>query len=403
MSVQIASAPDGTQACPFDIKLFHRTCPVTPDHKPYIVVEFEGKFYIDHVHPFGLATASSNAGQIANAATQIWVLEWNGHGWVLKYEDDMSNLCFPLQIPLSAADNSLYQYKYDRDQSMALIEDLGVPWHLIKTGKEFLDDMIFIGFYWDIKLRRVSLPEPKRLKFLARVEALLNWHGRVSLLQMQEIHGSLVHVVFVYRDGSSRLPQFSNFVGQFKNEFSLRYMPGNVRKALEWWQERLSDPTAYRQLSPLPEMQDLGIYVDASTLWGIGIIFGGLWYAFRLAEGWKEPGRDICWLEAVALELMMHFLVQFGFRDCHLLMHSDNDGAIGAHSKGRSPNSEINLCVRRTYKMALEFDIVPTFRYIESALNPADPISRGEFPARTARLQRSFTLPRDLADLLIDA
>jgi len=36
---QIVLAPSGTQACTFDIAKFHRTCPVLPDHKPWLVVQ----------------------------------------------------------------------------------------------------------------------------------------------------------------------------------------------------------------------------------------------------------------------------------------------------------------------------------------------------------------------------
>jgi hypothetical protein len=60
-------------------------------------------------------------------------------------------------------------------------------------------------------------------------------------------------------------------------------------------------------------LQDLGLFFDASTSWGIGIVFGRLWYSFRLAPGWKTTGHDICWLEAIALGLLIHFLGQLKF------------------------------------------------------------------------------------------
>jgi hypothetical protein len=132
-------------------------------------------------------------------------------------------------------------------------------------------------------------------------------------------------------------------------------------------------------------------------------MIGDSWAAFRLRDTWKQPGRDICWLEAVALELLVYFLVQTGFSNTRLLIHSDNNGAIGAHEKGRSPNIEINLCVRRTYAVIAEHLIVPEFTYIESALNPY-PISRGEpGPLSSKRLARSFELPDELTEALFDA
>ena len=72
----IAGAPLGAQACTFDIALFHCTCLVLPSHKPWLVVQGQpGSFYIDHSHPFGAPSTSSNAGMIANAAVDIWEAE----------------------------------------------------------------------------------------------------------------------------------------------------------------------------------------------------------------------------------------------------------------------------------------------------------------------------------------
>jgi hypothetical protein len=69
---QIALALPGTQACTLDIKKFHKTCPVLPSHKPWLVLQGKpGEFYIDHNHLFGVACASSNAGMIANAVVNI--------------------------------------------------------------------------------------------------------------------------------------------------------------------------------------------------------------------------------------------------------------------------------------------------------------------------------------------
>jgi len=95
-SSQVALAPPGTQACTLDIEKFHRTCTVLPDHKPWLVLQgYKDHFYIDHTHPFGESCASSNAGMIANAMVDIWIGE--GVGPILKYEDDLNILRFPVQ------------------------------------------------------------------------------------------------------------------------------------------------------------------------------------------------------------------------------------------------------------------------------------------------------------------
>jgi hypothetical protein len=216
----VANAPPGTQACTFDIEKFHRTCPVIPAHKPWLVVQgSHNDFYVDHTHPFGAVAASSNAGMIGNAIIDIWQAE--GVKPILKYEDDLKVFRYPVEEGVSSQDG--FQYEYDCDEALSRISSLGVPWHKDKGDPAFLYITNFIGFRWDLPDRHVSLPEEKRLKFHNRVRIFLDhFTGHpCSLLNIQKIHGSLCHVVFVYVQGRSRLPSLSNFIASFiGNEFT---------------------------------------------------------------------------------------------------------------------------------------------------------------------------------------
>jgi hypothetical protein len=105
-------APPGTQACTLDIEKFHRTCPVLPDHKHWLVVQGnDSEFFIDHTHPFGAACTSSNAGMIGNAVVDIWIGEEVKP--VLKYEDDLAIFRFPVQDGRHVEGS--YRYAYNRD------------------------------------------------------------------------------------------------------------------------------------------------------------------------------------------------------------------------------------------------------------------------------------------------
>lgn len=377
-----------------------------PEHKPWLVVSFQGKFYIDHVHPFGATPASSNAGQISNAAIAIWQRKSGFDNHLFKYEDDINNFCFPNS--LGHFSDGPFHYVHDRDSSMKLIEDLCIPWHPEKTGTQFLSSSTYIGFFWDLTRRWISLPDKKRQKYLARVSTLLSGAAssqRFCLHDIQVIHGTLVHVSFVFPEGSSRLPVISNFMTNFLgNKFVLHHLSDGVIKSLRWWERRLLDPLAYRQLHPIRPLVDYGIFVDASTSWGIGIIIGDFWHAFKLSPEWKLPGRDIGWLETIALELVFYFLRQLNYQETHILVHSDNNGAIGAHSKGRSRNTHINLSVRRSYTVLAEQLLIVKYAYIPSAENPADPISRGVLGSPSySYISRQFDLPLELVDVLLDA
>ena len=391
----------GTQACTLDIAKFHRTCPVLPSHKPWLVVQgLPGQFLIDHAHPFGAACASSNAGMIANAVVDIWNAE--GVFPVPKYEDDLK--VFRIPSPTGTFQDGEFTYDYDRAEMLRRIHPLGVPWHDEKGDDHFLFVTTFIGFRWDIPRKLVSLPEEKRLKFHECVRCFLNdFQCRpCHLLDVKKIHGSLCHIAFVYMDGCSRLPSLSIFASSFhNNEIITRYPPHSMITDLFWWFKKLEVGGVSRALRPRGPLQDLRLYVDASTSWGIGIIIGDNWASFQLSSVWKVPGRDICWLETLAIELLVYFLEAMGLQHCRLLIHSDNQGTIGALEKGHSPNSHINLSVRRTYLVLSDLSISPEIVYIESIANPADPISCGEPGPAGKQIFPTFKLPEELSDCFL--
>jgi hypothetical protein len=339
---------------------------------------------------------------IANALVDIWMAE--GVKPILKYEDDINVFRFP--VPDGIFVDGPCRYHYDRLEVLRRVSLLGVPWHPDKGDPFFSSLSVFIGMLWDLNSHRVSLPEKKRLKFLRRVDDFLsNFEGKQCRLRdVERIHGSLCYISFIYQSGRSRLPSLSNFASSFHgNEFIPRYPPRSLMSDLKWWSGVLQESGFYRQLTPRGSLLDMGIFVDASTSWGIGIIIGGKWFAFRLQPSWKIPGRDICWLETVAVELASYILEAMGIRECTVLVHSDNEGTIGSMDKGRSPNVHINLSIRRTYTVLCPSFITLSFSYIPSKDNPADPLSRGVLGLPHDRLDVSFKVPDELLDIFIDA
>ena len=278
-------------------------------------------------------------------------------------------------------------------------------WHKDKGDPDFLYITNFIGFRWDLPNRRVSLPEEKRLKFHNRVRIFLEcFTGHPCfLLDIQKIHGSLCHVAFVYTLGRSRLPSLSNFISSFMgNEFTRRYAPKSMISDLKWWLQALMISDFYRKLLPRGPCLDMGLFVDASTSWGIGIVIAGRWAAFRLDNTWKVEGRDICWLETVAVEILIYILEAMDVSNTTILIHSDNQGTIGSLGKGRSRNFYINLSIRRAYVVLASRFITPELVYIPSESNPADPISRGELGSIESRITVSFSLPDELRSIFLD-
>lgn len=54
---------------------------------------------------------------------------------------------------------------------------------------------------------------------------------------------------------------------------SARFLAASVVDELKWWKGELSKPEWYRSLQPLPLDGSFKIYVDASSSWGIGLVF----------------------------------------------------------------------------------------------------------------------------------
>ena len=166
-----------------------------PSRASLSVVCVDDLCWVEHTNPFGTRSASSNSGQTGSAAVvDIWDAEYTDI--TFKYKDNISQLLFPSET--GPFIDGLYHYHHDRDSSMALIAPLNVPWHPTKTGDCFISIFVFIGFLWDLIHKRVSLPEPKCQKFLDRVFVLImkaENHQKVSLLDVQKIHGSLIHLL----------------------------------------------------------------------------------------------------------------------------------------------------------------------------------------------------------------
>lgn len=416
-----------------DIVKFHRTVPVLPDHKPFLVVcDERGKFWVDMCDCFGLASASSCSGMISAAVRDV--LFAKGIFPVAKIEDDLAVFRTPLN---PGADPIDFKYAYDRESVLESIQQLGTPFHSPKKKGDpfFIDIFIFIGLLWDMPLKRVSLPDVKRLKYLHRIRTFLQKFGSKSTLpvihtadnpntshspptndlpsrsiqqkaplnEVEKLHGTLCYVTFVYTEGRSHLPAISNFMSSYRGREleSGKFPTTALTRELLWWLDKLSDPSFYRQLRPRPPLLNLEIYADASTEWGIGFWIQGHWAAFQLTDTWKIEGRDICWLETLAIELVIYFLEAMGFHDAYILIHSDNQGTIGAMLKERSPNRWINLSVRRTFATLTSLLIEPKLVYIASADNPADSLSRGVMGSDETRIPYSISLPDELIEAII--
>lgn len=395
----IARSPPGTQAASLDIEAAYRA-PILPDHKCFLVVMFDDELFLDHVLPFGLSPASGLQGEVADAIIDIWDAILIGPS--IKWVDDFNLFRSPSPSGrfLGICDGEVYRYDYDLDHAKQVISHLGVPWHKEK-GQPFRDSVEYLGFLWHTPHKTVSLIESKRIKYLARVNAFLaSLTSRVFKRDAERIAGTLNHITFVFPFARSFLSPLYQWISEFPDEFGPRFARPSIISDIKWWSVLLSSSRPPISIATLPPPIDPDIWVDASSDFGIGLLFNGSWAAWSLAPDWRAPHHDIGWLETLAIELAINLIASCGFQDSSFIIPSDNQGAIAAFEKGRSRNFMSNLCIRCAALLAHEARLHFTFTYVTSASNLADPISRGNFPDAAERLPDPPTLDPSICRLL---
>nr|GAT53150.1 predicted protein [Mycena chlorophos] len=369
--LMVLDAPPGTEAATLDVDAAFRRVPIHPSQQPHFVVVWDNLCYLDHVAPFGPASSPGIFGRLADAMKALYLA--NDIGPLKKWVDDFLFLRFPISYNPT-------RFAYGLDEIYALAEDLGWPWKPSKT-RPFDPVFKYLGFIWDLGAKTVAIPEAKRLRYIRKLEDWVEG-AKFSRKEAESVLGTLVHCSLAVPDGRSRLPAISKFASAFSpaKPFSKHTLTATVVEDIAWWRGQLASSFCGSTLVRPPTISGVEFFVDASTSYGIGVVFDGVWDAWHLCPGWDAEGRDIGWAEMVAIELGLLVAVARGFSEVHLHLHSDNQGVIGALDGGKSRNSEQNRVLRRIVSILRAHSIWITTSYIPSALNAADRPSRGLAP-----------------------
>jgi hypothetical protein len=316
-----------------------------------------------------------------------------------KWVDDI----IPIRTPVSSV-TSQHCYNIFFDDIIRMFRTLGWPLSMEKL-RDFDHVVRYIGFDWNFDLKTVALPEEKRLKFKARVESWIanGSSSGVSAIDSERLLGSLNHVSCIHEVGRSFLLSLQCFLASFQsqNRFITRLPSREAVSDMRTWLGLLSIPNAFRTLHSRATVY-LDIWVSASTDFGIGLVVGNKWRAWKLKDGWTSGRRGIGWAESAGLELVAHEVASRGIRNAKVVVFVGNRGLIGQYSHGHGRNSDTNLCIRRSTEIMMQhsFDILP--EYVHSADNCADNPSHGRFLSNELRLPNIFTTPSALACFLSD-
>lgn len=310
---------------------------------------------------------------------------------------DLSRSSVPPHI-----DDEDFAYAFcDIDRASCL---LAIPWEPTKDSP-FGFQVTYIGLLWCLEALTVQLAEGKKEKY---AKAIMDWSSSRThvLLDVQRLHGKLLHACLVLPDGRAYLTSLEAMLGVCSSRPLVPHHPvRHLDEDLQWWSDQLSQPFVGRPIPHPVQPIDLHAFSDASSTVGIGVVVNGHWRAWRLRSGWQthDGARDIGWAEAIGFELLVHILLDthVGCAQTHFRVFCDNQGVVDGWSNGRSRNRPTNLVFRRIHAF---LDSQPAFtsfhlRYVASRDNPADGPSRGVFPSRSLLLP-PIELPGDLASFL---
>jgi len=456
----ISRLPPGSEAATRDVAEAYRTIPIHPSQWPAGVMKLSDTMgCIDTNLAFGSTPAAGVYGHISDACCEIF--RFHGIGPVDKWVDD--HIFFRVRTrylnsynkdrrsqyldiqnhpphPLHSGGRLWFQGRRRSDSSFdefnedcrhplkdlsalsprpnhdalfsyslhdidTLSRSLGIPWELSKD-QPFGSSTIYIGFEWNLQLSTVSLSAPKVTKYLG---AIADWRQRSRhvLQDVQSLHGKLLHTCAVIPRGRAYLTGLERMISLCTPKPFLPHRPEKtIAEDLIWWHHALSSNLTTQRIRAPPNYADISAFSDASSSFGIGVVIGDRWRAWRLHPNWQSLGgkRDISWAEAVGFELLIYTIATIKFPHPAFIAFGDNMGIVEGWYNSRHRNPPANEAFRRIHhfihSLPREFDIHT--KYIPSEANPADGPSRGIL-GHPSKLLPDIPIPISIRYLLEDA
>lgn len=400
----VLDAPPGSQAATLDVDAAFRRCPILPSQQPNFIIMWNDLFYIDHVAPFGASSSGGVFGRVADALMAM--LRFYKIGPALNWVDDFLFFAFPQNSSSYSPQNVNWSpsFSYSLDSIFAFTTPLGWPWKDSKT-RPFAPNFKYLGFNWDLIEKTVQIPDDKKSKYLLKLSP---WTlgNKFTLRESQSLLGTLVHCSLAIPDGRSRLPALSRFTASFNTALSpfIQKTPNSsVLSDIAWWRKSLSTNFAGYHLHRPPPPIPIEFWVDASTDWGIGIVFNGNWDSWKFNANWHSNGRNIGWAEFVAIEIGLIVAISNGFSNTHFTIRSDNQGVIHAIKGGKSRSPEQNSVLQRITLLLNSHNLWISSLYVPSSANLADPPSRGFSIPLIPRKDFNISLPSALKPYIISS
>ena len=339
-----------------------------------------GYFFLDMYLPFGLRSAP----YIFTSLMDLFV-------WICSHHYALINLRHFVDDFIYAALPSDIHQSFTRFQNLATA--YGIPLKATKLIPP-TPEIEYVGFLVNAPNMSIHLTNDKRDRLRA---LLLDWlhvdYNATSRPRTRSYHdvqsllGYLMHVVQILPDGKIFCDRLIRLLTSWRPPSAgRRHLKPGIVSDLRWWLDTIHTWDGTHLLS-LPDWRDLGLFTDASGHIGAGGLLGDRWWCLRWSVAYRDinvNGVDIFWKEMFAIWVS---LVIWGpsLRGLRIILHSDSQPCVASLANGRAPhhprvNELIRLIVLQRRKLNFELHV----RYIPSASNPADSLSRlSSLPSRS--------------------
>ncbi|KAE8228154.1 hypothetical protein CF326_g6926 [Tilletia indica] len=378
----LRTVPSYARFAGFDLKDAFQQLGNSPSQRNLFCIHVLGLIYVWLVGIFGLRSICGIFGALCDVT--CWYIEFRFPQLLLRhYVDDF--LMVDLAPPSSPHAGRSFSLLLDvvRSFGWEIHPEKFFPWTRSFT---------FLGFDWDLDARSVTLCERKRIKFQAKLAALLepsttisSSHSTVKPPQVLEkdvasVIGSCQHVCAIVPHRRSKLNGLYAFRNTFKGGHPgvRQYLTtAALREARDWYSFFDGAPISC-SLDSSATFFPLEVYTDASD-YALGVVLGGKALYIPLPPDYTfRPGINIGVGEAWAFELGIAAAVAAGASGHILVCHVDNQGVVFSVRRGRSRNNYVNEAIDRAAEFALSHNVELSIRYVRSADNLADAPSRAD-------------------------
>lgn len=293
-----------------------------------------------------------------------------------------------------------------------LSESFGVPWKTSKT-RAFAPVQKYIGFWWNLHQRSVSLPEEKKILVLSLIQ---DWSASAAAFTMKEtlqFHGRLVHISCIYPLIRPFIHSLVRFAYSFRNPTVKLHVPNGVATDLSWVRYIIELMPIEMPLS-YTEPRDIGWWGDASSSYGVSVVISDKFAVWKWIQGFRVGPKqrfDIKWAETVAIYLGLKLGIKLGLApkpednapQSPILVRSDNESLCKTMVRGKSRNENANHVLKEIYRLLAHRRSCLKAIHVSSANNISDCLSRGDFAAFARRFPSFKRAPHfDLPDFLAD-